>query len=230
MGSVEDRQAMGYLSFVRHFCARWAHHPLFPIIGRSLCNEFHHAMTMLSFASHLADHGTAIGITAPVQEGQSPDLYINASANDRLSIEVKAPRALFWPSSPPSKDEIEKCVRKELKAARDQLTGSIGGIVVIGGSHSDPAVGVIFAECIEEITKGNRHVSSRIAAVAGVFNTNTLVAGPTPNSPVFNQHVAVTVHLNQKFTGPNPVDPTPRPRREAYEGYVRPKTMAREPQ
>lgn len=53
VGGVEDNHALGYLQLARYFFARWTHHPLFPIIGKSLCNEFNHAMTMLSIASHL---------------------------------------------------------------------------------------------------------------------------------------------------------------------------------
>ncbi|QRR13688.1 hypothetical protein GJG85_09795 [Burkholderia sp. MS389] len=212
IGAVDDQHAIGYLQLARHFCGRWSHHRLFPVIGRSLCNEFHHAMTMLGIASHLDDHGTAIGITAPVRQGQSPDLYVNVSASDRLSVEVKAPKALFWPSLAPSKEEIERCMRKELQAARNQLTGALGGIVVIGGSHPEPAVGRAFSECIEEIMDGKRHVSSRIAAIAGVFFTSAFDIGTTPTSATFQQQCAVTVRLNPKFDGPNPVVPTERPR------------------
>ncbi|WP_446904495.1 hypothetical protein [Burkholderia sp. YIM B11467] len=222
IGGVEDNHALGYLQLVRQICARWIHHPLFSVIGKSLCNEFNHAMTMLSIASYLADHGNAIGITAPIHEGQSPDLYINTTVNDRLSIEVKAPKALFWPSAAPSKDDIERCIRKELNGARDQLTGSAGGLVVIGCSHPDPAVGQAFTECIREIMEGKRHVSSRIAAVGGVSFTNTLDNGSTDDRPILRHWFDVSVQANPRFEGPNPVNSTSSPHQAPFEGYVRP--------
>lgn len=166
-----DGVAIVYLQTLLHLIARWQHHPLFSIMSKALVHEFHHVLTLLITASHLADHGNRIGFTDPGNaSGRSPDLFLNIGAMSRVGIEVKAPSDLQWPRPAPAAERLARIIEKQLRSARGQIAAGAGGIVVLGSSISGPDFRQAFeASATSLIERGK--VSTRIAAVAGVCLT-----------------------------------------------------------
>lgn len=194
----KDVIAISYLQQLRHIIDRWRHHHFFPLVSRTFCSEFHHAVTMLSAAAYLSDNGNDIGITDTRSAvGRSPDLYINSRADRRASIEVKAPDLFSWPSPQLSEPEFEKHIHRVLRSAREQITGEDGGIVVIGtnclGKQTD-----IFKAAIRNVIDSGK-VSTRIAAVIGVSFTPTVDIHPGKMN--FNVQGDVMGGPNPRYTG-----------------------------
>lgn len=182
---------------------RWIHHHHFDIIATSLCVEFNHTSTMLVALGYLNEQGNSVGITDTLSaSGRSPDLYINTGPYSRLSIEVKAPSNFFWPAAVPSLSSMEIHIQRLLKSARDQLSGEDGGVVIIGASHPDLSMEKIFNQAIKNVVR-NGKLSSRIAAVAGVFHV--LEEGPRKGSFGSRVHSRILPELNPKFNGKNPI-------------------------
>jgi hypothetical protein len=205
-----DGIAIAYVQTLRDSLHRWQHHALFSAIARSLCHEFHHAMTAFTVASYLSDHGNNVGITdTSAQRGKSPDLFINVTRNETLSIEVKCPRAFFWPAQRPSKSDIARRIEREIKSARDQITGTAGGVVVIGAGHFSAGFDTELHQCIKEVV-GNGPVSKRVAAVAGVAFYSPRIERWDGNGPRITTGGHVHIARNPRFPGPNPVE-TERP-------------------
>ena len=206
-----DGIAISYVQTLRDSLHRWQQHPLFTIIARSLCHEFHHAITAFTVASYLSDHGNNVGITdTSVQQGKSPDLFLNVARNETLSIEVKCPQVFFWPAQPPSKPDMARRIEREIKRARDQITGTAGGVVVIGAGHSVPGFHMELEQCIKEVVQNGR-VSSRVAAVAAVAFYSARVEGRGRDGPKITTGGHVSVARNPRFPEPNPVETERRP-------------------
>lgn len=206
-----DGIALAYVQTLRDSLHRWQHHPLFAAIARTLCHEFHHGVTAFTVASYLSDHGNDVGVTdTSMQRGKSPDLFINVARNETLSIEVKCPRAFFWPEKRPSKADMSKRIEREIRAARDQITGAAGGLVVIGAGQ--PVLGFItdLDECIREVV-GSGRVSKRVAAVAGIAFYGAQIEGHDANGPRITTGIEVHIARNPRFPGPNPVEIEHRP-------------------
>lgn len=196
-----DAAALLYLEQWRHFSVRWKHHPLFKeVIAPALCNEYHHTIALLVCCTYLEEHGNSIGITfTPGEVGKSPDLYINASPNQRVSIEIKAPDALHWPKPLPNQAEIERRVEEQLKAAAKQLTGNAGGVVVIGTNHVDPNLAGRVRAAIESLAARGR-ISSKITIISSVCAHGTITRVDERNvKPEIEWNVSVT--RNPKFNG-----------------------------
>lgn len=201
-----DGIAIAYVQRLRDSLHRWHHHPLFNVIARSICHEFHHGIAAFTVASYLSDHGNNVGITdTSNQRGRSPDLFINVSRNETLSIEVKCPKAFFWPALPPSKADMIRKIEREIRDARDQITGTAGGVIVIGSGH--PVVGFSneFNECIHEVV-GTGRISKRVAAVVGIAFYGARIEGRTASGPRITTGGDVHVVSNPRFPDPNPVD------------------------
>lgn len=202
----EDAIAMGYIAQVHDLINRWNHHHHFPLIVRALCSEFNHTGVMLAAAGHLGENGNDVGITDTASasaSGQSPDLYINTGPYSRLSIEVKAPDLFFWPSPVLSIGDMEKHIHRSLRAAKGQLTGERGGVVIIGASHPNQGVKEVFQNAIKNVIHSGK-VSTRIAAVIGVFH---LFGQSLGNGKVnWQAESAVWTELNPRFPGTNPID------------------------
>lgn len=206
-----DGIAIAYVQNLLDSLHRWQHHPLFNVIARSFCHEFHHAITAFTIASYLSDHGNDVGITdTSTQRGKSPDLFINVARHETLSIEVKCPQAFFWPAKRPCKAEIARRIEREVKAARNQITGSAGGVVVIGGGHHAHGFHVDLEECIKDVMGGGR-VSRRVAAVADIAFYGAAFDGPDANGPRITSGGRVYIAHNPRFPGPNPVETESRP-------------------
>ncbi|WP_175816608.1 hypothetical protein [Burkholderia diffusa] len=204
-GSIEigggDEAAILYLTQWRHLSARWKHHQLFKeVIAPALCNEYHHTIALLTCCSYLSDHGNDVGITRTKGEvGKSPDLYVNVSPNQRVSIEIKAPDALHWPKSVPLKTDIARRIEEQLKAAAKQITGNAGGVVVIGTNHIDPGLADQVRDVIEDLATRKR-ISSKITVVASVCAHGSIeVIGDHSFKPYSASTVNVT--QNPKFAG-----------------------------
>jgi hypothetical protein len=166
-----DGFAVSNLNRLRNVINTWHHNPFFKIVAKSLCSEFHHATTMMVAASYLAQHRNPIGITnTSAEAGRSPDLYVTISPTERLSVEIKAPDLLFFPKSFLEGSILEKHILNQVKSATGQLTGSVGGIVVVGACHA-PEHSEKFDEAIQKIATSGR-ISDRIAAVSGVFHSS----------------------------------------------------------
>lgn len=207
-----DGIAIAYVQTLRDSLHRWQHHPLFSTIARSLCHEFHHGITAFTVASYLSDHGNDVGITdTSTQPGKSADLFINVARNETLSIEVKCPQAFFWPAQRPNKADMARKIELAIKAARNQITGTAGGIVVIGAGHPVLGFNSELDECIKEVV-GSGRVSRRVAAVVGIAFYGARIEGRDASGPKITSGGEVYVTRNPRFPGPNPVDIEPRPR------------------
>jgi len=202
LGGV-DGVAVVYLQTLLHLVTRWQHHPLFSLMSKALVYEFHHSVVMLTVASYLADHGNQIGFTNPRSvRGRSPDLFVNLGPSERVAIEVKAPAELQWPNSFPPLKRLDRVIEKQLKNARGQIASGPGGIVVVGSSAVSADSRKLFEASMASLV-GRGKVSSRMAAVAGVY------LGPRPravqSSPTsINSEIAaeVFIHINPRFNGP----------------------------
>lgn len=201
--SEEDAIAMGYMAQVRDLIDRWNHHHHFPLIVNALCSEFNHTAAMLATAAYLGEKGNDVGITDTASaSGQSPDLYINTGPQSRLSIEVKAPTLLFWPSPVPSLGDMEKHIHRSLRAAKGQLSGESGGVVFVAASHPDPGAKAIFETAVANVIRSGK-VSSRIAALGAVFHS---FGQRVSDGRVNWQAMAhIWAEQNPRFAGENPV-------------------------
>lgn len=163
-----DRAALAYIQILDHLIARWQHHPLFSLMSKGMVLEYPHTVTQLIAASYLADHGNDIGFTDLADlEGRSPDLFINFNCFERVSIEIKAPAELQWPNECPSASRLEKIVLKQLQKAKGQLTGELGGVVVLGASWPSKGAEQSFEAVVVDLVRRGK-VSSRISGVVGV--------------------------------------------------------------
>lgn len=196
--SSADGVSLNFLQVAWHLLQRWANHPLAYEFARGMIFEFHHAATMLTAASYMVDHGNRVGFTdVGAEEGSSPDLYIDISRSERVSIEVKAPPNLQWPNFPTTLS-MERIAEAQLRSARKQITGSAGGVVVIGGTCAGRRLEKAIRSLVDR-----RCVSTKIAAVvtisypaAGDFE----VAGNEWRS---HTHAQVAPVRNPKFLGPD---------------------------
>ncbi len=205
-----DGIAFTYVQRLRDSLHRWRHHSLFNAIARSLCHEFHHATTTFMIASYLSDHGNAVGFTDTLaQPGKSPDLFVNVARNETLSIEVKCPQSFFWPAQRPSKSDIVRRIEGVIKSARNQITGTAGGVVVIGAGHFCPDFDAEFDQCIKEVV-GKGRVSTRVAAVSGVAFFSPQIDGRDYTGERITSGGHVYIVRNPQFHGPNPIE-TERP-------------------
>lgn len=165
----KDSAAVAYLNFVPYYFSRWEHHPLFAALSKGCVLEFYHTVTQLVAASYFSDYGHYIGFTNAVGVvGRSPDLYVNKTPFERCSIEVKAPSELQWPHDLPSVDKLEKIIEKQIKKARGQVTGELGGIVVVGVSAFGLESEEIINGCIKSLIKRGK-VPARVTGVSSVL-------------------------------------------------------------
>jgi hypothetical protein len=199
--------ALLYLQQAQHLISRWHKHPLFSsVIAKALCNEYHHTIAMLICCSYLSDVGNPIGITdTPGQDGRSPDLFINLGPLQKVSIEIKAPVALHWPATVPSRDDLERKIDKLLSNAVSQLTGNSGGVVVIGGNHIDANMSSLLEETIQNLVEVRKKAPSVVCAVVGVCGRGNLDLSPDGGASRINSDWKVSVALNPKFQGTNPI-------------------------
>lgn len=200
-----DGMALAYLQWLRHSSTRWRHHPLFALVARGLVHEFHHSMTLLVIASYLSDHGNSISFTnTNAAEGRSPDLYVNIGPTARLSIEVKAPEAFHWPETIPTPAKVTRIVEAQAKAARGQMTGGAGGILVLGAFHRDTTFEPMLTACIKDVLQ-TKQISKRIAAIATISLTSVELGEDVLDNLTSNAQAAVSIELNPRFAGPNPI-------------------------
>lgn len=201
--SDEDAIAMGYMGQVHDLIGRWNHHHHYPLIIKGLCSEFHHTAAMLAAAGYLGEIGNDVGITDTAStSGQSPDLYINTNPQSRLSIEVKAPDLFYWPAPVLSVGDMEKHIHRTLRAAKGQLSGESGGVVILGASHPAEGAKAIFETAMANVIRSGK-VSTRIAALGGVFHSfgQRLSDGRVD----WQAEAKIWAERNPRFTGENPV-------------------------
>ena len=205
-----DAIAIAFIQTLRDSLRRWRQHPLFHLIAKSLCTEFHHAMTQFTVASYLSDHGNRVGITNTTRQvGRSPDLFINMGANATVSIEVKAPSSFFWPAPQPDTATIQERMERQIKKARKQITGNIGGIVVLGLGYFPTSLHAEVHECIKRLTVSGR-VSTRIAAIAAVYFSESRLSIANRTEPRMETGGQVLIALNPRFVGSNPIRTQPQ--------------------
>lgn len=192
-----DLVAIHYFYQYHEAIIAWKHHPMFPHIAKAISSEFHHLITMLATASYMEHLGNRIGFTeTSTNTGRSPDLYINIGINNRLSIEVKAPKALHWPQNNQTLYDLERAITGALKSAGGQIIAS-SGLVVISASSFTANIKALFNEAIINVLALNR-TSSKIEAVAGVVHTpytdpRTYLQGSSESY--------FTIHNNPNFKG-----------------------------
>ncbi|KPG92899.1 hypothetical protein AEQ67_26450 [Pseudomonas sp. RIT-PI-q] len=202
LGKAENNAAISYIKLLPVQITRWEHHALFDQMCRGWILEFHHTVTQLIAAGYLADLGNNIGFTNPsISREQSPDLYINMSPSDKVSIEVKAPSELQWPSEPPGMGRLQNIIEKQVKKAKSQITGNLGGIVVIGISTTAPGGYDAITTAIDSLIKRGK-ISSRIAAVMGVV-INLRAEYVFHHDGMRTTHpTSISLQRNPKFSGP----------------------------
>lgn len=192
-----DKIAIQYLQQYRETNSRWKHHPLFTSIVRAICSEFHHFITMLITACYLEDSGNRIGLTdSESAKGRSPDLYINTELNERVSIEVKAPKVFLWPQENKNSSEFERSIFSALQSARGQITGS-SGLVVIGANSLSPDFEELFKKAIVKVLQ-EKNISSRIEAVISVVHVSS---SPLEMDHQISSFSNFDFHKNPRFTG-----------------------------
>ena len=200
-----DGTAIAYIQWLKHAANRWRHHPLFNSVARGLVHEFHHSLTFLVIASYLSDHGNPIGFTnTDVAVGQSPDLYVNIGPATRLSIEVKAPDELHWPASVPTPERLALIIERQAKAARGQITGESGGILVLGAFHPNHGFDDMLADAVKKVVF-EKQISKRFAAIASVSFSSIDVNTVHPSKLTSNAQCCVSIELNPRFPEPNPI-------------------------
>ena len=202
-----DRIAISYILLFRHLISRWSHHVLFRIISSQLCGEFFHTITMLVAASYMQEHGNRIGITDTYSEiGNSPDLFINSGPTSRLSIEVKAPDAFFWPSRMPSLSEAERRIARVINNSVTQITGNLGGVYIIGAYRPEPEFTGIFKRALDSIIINNPIINSRVAAIVGVtFSPSDISGLGLFHEPQIEQVTQISPRLNPRYEMENPI-------------------------
>lgn len=214
--TTEDGVALAYLLIAHQCIDDWRGQPMFAYFARGIFNnEFLHAVTGLVMASHLRRFGNAVGFTDTHRHErkgeQSPDLYLNITAQDRLSIEIKTPEPFQWPASPRSMEQTVNVIEKQVKLAKKQLTGTQGGIVVIGTSiaHADWARQV--KEAIRILISSNR-ISRRIAAVGAVC-INTVSARELSSLSVGSEVASIFAIPNLAYDGDAKINTSDSPGR-----------------
>lgn len=203
--NLDDERTLAALTFLqlaKHLIERWEHHPLFALMSKALVLEYPHAITQLIAAAYLSEHGNPIGFNDPARfEGQSPDLFINANVFETISLEVKAPRELQWPNPCPSLSTMETLLVKQLQKASKQITGELGGVVIIGTSWASREGEQVFQQALENLDK-RKKISSRIAGVVGVcLNISGHYYFPAGKPLTSNIAAHTSVHLNSRFSG-----------------------------
>jgi hypothetical protein len=192
-----DAIAITYLLALDHAVSMWGHHPLFPAFVQALIYDFPHAITTLLTASSFAKQGNAIGFTdEATASGKSPDLFINLTAIKRVSIEVKTVKALHWPKRLPPLAQLESIVLAQLRAARNQITGSEGGVVVLGSLAGAQGSHELLMTAIESCIRRDK-VSSRISDVVA-FSLKGAGQSPAVEG---GTGALINGHSNPRFNG-----------------------------
>lgn len=202
LGSEKTQAALTFLQVSKHLMARWAHHPLFALISKSIVLEYPHTVAQLLAASHLQDSGNSIGFNDHAKFSvQSPDLFINVNFAETISLEVKAPAELQWPSKCPSLAEMERLLIKQIRNASKQITGEWGGVVIIGASWAGNEGHSILVQAMKRLD-ARKKISSRVAGVAAV-STNVLGHQWHPKGGVICSELVckVDIQLNSAFLG-----------------------------
>ena len=203
--NLDDEKAQAALTFLqisRQLLTRWEHHSCFPLISKSIVLEFPHTVTQLLAASYLADAGNDIGFNDHIKfSGRSPDMFINANFKETISLEVKAPEELQWPSKCPEPFALENLLIKQIKNASKQITGELGGVVVIGATWAGQEEHGALVRALKNIDMRNK-ISSRVAGVVGVF-INILGHYWDPAGHGIRSDLVSNVHvqLNSRFKG-----------------------------
>ena len=197
----KTQAALTFLTVANHLLGRWEHHPLFELISKSVVLEYPHTVTQLLAASYLAEMGNTVGFNDHAKfEGQSPDLFINANAVEAISIEVKAPSELQWPSPCPTVAALEDMLIKQIYKASKQIIGEWGGVVVIGTSWASHDGHATLVQALKSLDT-RKQISSRVAGVIGV-SINILGHYLTPSGGIGSDVVSeVHVQLNSRFAG-----------------------------
>jgi len=107
--------------------------------GLVLPEQYHHSLVLLVAISNLTDLGNGVGLYGTRPPGiPVPDFWIQAGANRRLDVEVKAPEELQSRNRPLSREDgknaFEKGRRKALKGKKAQLQHGEPGVLLLGGA------------------------------------------------------------------------------------------------
>lgn len=207
VGSIDldderTQAAFTFMQMAGHLFRRWEHHPLFPLISKSIVLEYPHAVTQLLAATYLSDQGITTGFNNPADfSGQSPDLFINANPLETISIEVKAPQELQWPNRCPSPAALEDLLAKHILKASKQITGEWGGVVVLGASWASDGGHAALTQALQNLDKRMK-ISSRVAGVVSV-SINILGHYRLPYGEGLGSTISsnVGVQLNSRFSG-----------------------------
>jgi hypothetical protein len=118
---------------------RWHGHPEFEVIRRGLVYEYEHTLILLATATWLEDYGNGVRLHPADSRARSADLRIGTGPRQEAYAEIKAPRALNWPSNPLTRHTAEEIVSRSLKKAGTgkggQLKAGMPGLLVVGGFH-----------------------------------------------------------------------------------------------
>lgn len=202
LGDEDSRVALAFIQVSKHLVERWQHHPLFHTMSKALVLEFPHCITQLLAATYLSEHGNPIGFNDHAKfDGQSPDLFLNANIFDTISLEIKAPQDLQWPNPAPSLASLEKILSKQIQKASSQLTGELGGVVVIGASWASGEGEELFAMALANLNE-RKKISTRVAGVVAVCVRVLGEYSWSPLQPMRSSIAAnVFTQINSRFAG-----------------------------
>jgi hypothetical protein len=133
-----DVSAWSELNALITLVDRWRGHPNFEMLRKGLVDEYEHTLILLAAATLLEDQGNGVVLQPANASGRSADLRLGTGAKEALA-EIKAPRALIWPTAPITRQLAEQLVRKALNKARTGARGQLQqgkpGLLIVGGIH-----------------------------------------------------------------------------------------------
>jgi len=199
-------KAISWLRLFNQVNNFWSHHPRYRMVAQTFHSSFLHSAPQLLVAAYLHQMGAKVGISLESDFGEpTPDLYVRQTRFERLSIEVKGPRALQWPvEGSIQQDDIIRAVSSALEKSRHQINSRRRGILAVVSSITHPQFPDLLESAIRAVVSTD---GKRKPGVAGIFAV-------CPRLPIFQSagdysrmdvpH-EVRVAANPYFEGDNPI-------------------------
>jgi len=206
-----DEQAIIAISLIQtttHLIQRWEAHSEFPNIAIELCSSFRHTIIQLVSACYLFDNGNSVNINpqSSIRGQRSPDLYVQATALEKLYLEVKTPEKLQWPNSELTPGTIKKSIEKALSNSKGQINSSRKGVLIIGTTSLSPRLIPMIENIIENIFRVSGKNYPAVAAIALTSLTEVTARSRPAAKGRFTTNFFVKPILNKHYDGENPID------------------------
>jgi hypothetical protein len=135
---------LGELMALLHTLGRWQKHPFRLQMVRGLFgeHEYQHTVILLAAATAFEDAGNNVEFKAPGPQ-RTPDLFLVIGPQDRIAVEVKAPKELRGRSAALGRAGFQDVVKAAMKRAgtggSGQLSRAQSGMLVIGSFRTWPS-------------------------------------------------------------------------------------------